>query len=67
LGDEKSNHLFLGAKTAFLSVMAPKSFQPGLPDSIFSDQKSNFGSFLEGLAMEDVGIFYGHLVYFTTI
>jgi hypothetical protein len=36
-----------------------------LPDGIFSKQKSLFGKFFEGLAMEDVSIFYGHLVYFT--
>jgi hypothetical protein len=36
----------------------------GLPDGLFSNQKSKFGLFLEGLAMEDVSIFYGHLVYF---
>jgi hypothetical protein len=41
---------------------------------IFSNQKSQFGLILEGLAMEDVGIFYGrfglfycHLVYFTAV
>jgi hypothetical protein len=39
----------------------------GLPDGIFSDQKSQFGLILEVLAMEDVGIFYRHLVYFTAI
>jgi hypothetical protein len=51
-----------------------------LPDGIFSDQKSQFGKILEGLAMEDVGIFatilsilqtngifYGHLVQFWVI
>jgi hypothetical protein len=32
---------------------------PGLPDGLFSYQKSKYGQFLEGLAMEDVGIFYG--------
>jgi hypothetical protein len=32
-----------------------------LPDGIISTQ---FGYILEGLAMEDVGIFCGHLVYF---
>jgi hypothetical protein len=32
----------------------------GLPDGIFSYQKCKFGSIFEGLAMEDVGIFYGH-------
>jgi hypothetical protein len=34
---------------------------------IFSNQKSQFGQILEGLAMEDVGKVYGHLVYFTGI
>jgi hypothetical protein len=33
-----------------------------LPDGLFSNQKFKFGEILEGLAMEDVGIFYGHLV-----
>jgi hypothetical protein len=37
---------------------------PGLPDGIFSNQKSQFGSIWEGLAIEDVGIFYGHLVQY---
>jgi hypothetical protein len=49
----------------------------GLPDGIFSKQKSHFGLILEGLTMADVGIFmtiwsisrpFGifrwHLVYF---
>jgi hypothetical protein len=35
-----------------------------LPDGIFSDQKSQFGQILEGLALEDVGICYDHLVLF---
>jgi hypothetical protein len=29
---------------------------------MFSNQKSWFGIILEGLGMENVGIFYGHLV-----
>jgi hypothetical protein len=33
----------------------------GLPDGIFSNQKSQYGYILEGLAMENVGIFYDHL------
>jgi hypothetical protein len=41
------------------------SFPAGLPDGLFSNQKSKFGKILEGLAMEDVVIFYGHLVHFT--
>jgi hypothetical protein len=36
----------------------------GLPVGIFAYQKFHFGCFLEGLGMENVGIFYGHLVYF---
>jgi hypothetical protein len=35
-----------------------------LPDGLFSNQKSQFGKILEDLAMEEVGLFYGHLVYF---
>jgi hypothetical protein len=46
--------------------------EAGLPDGIISNQKSQFGSISEGLAMEDVcmytfwpfGLFYGHFVYF---
>jgi hypothetical protein len=34
------------------------------PDGIFSNQKSQFGLILVRLAMENTGIFYGHLVYF---
>jgi hypothetical protein len=40
---------------------------PGLPDDIFSNKKSHFGQTLEGLEMESMGIFYGHLVYFMAI
>jgi hypothetical protein len=32
---------------------------PGLPDGLFSNQKSQFGQFLEGLRLENVDIFYG--------
>jgi hypothetical protein len=39
----------------------------GLPDGIFSNQKSKVGQILEGLAMENVGQFYVHLVKFTAI
>jgi hypothetical protein len=38
-----------------------------LPDGIFSNQKSLFVKILELLAIEDVGIFYDHLVYLTAI
>jgi hypothetical protein len=43
------------------------SFPAGLPDGLFSNQKSKFGKILEGFAMEDVGIFYGHFVNFPAI
>jgi hypothetical protein len=36
-----------------------------LPDGLFSNQQSKFRKILKGLALEDVGIFYGHLVHFT--
>jgi hypothetical protein len=42
-------------------------FPAGLPDGIFSNQKSQFGLILECLTMKDVGNFYGHSVYFTAI
>jgi hypothetical protein len=40
---------------------------PGLPDGLFTSQKSRFGQILEGLRMKNAGIFYGHLEYFTVI
>jgi hypothetical protein len=39
----------------------------GLPDGIFSNPKSQFGCILEGLRIENVVTFYGHLEYFTAI
>jgi hypothetical protein len=39
--------------------------QSGLPDGLFSNQKSKFGLILEGLVMEEVAMFYGLLVHFT--
>jgi hypothetical protein len=39
----------------------------GLPDGFFSNQKSQIRANLEGLGMENVIIFYGHLEYFTAI
>jgi hypothetical protein len=38
-----------------------------LPDGLFSNPKSQFGQILKVLAMENLGIFYGHLVYFVAI
>jgi hypothetical protein len=48
-------------------ITTPFMIPTGLPDGIFSNQKSQFGYILEGLAMEDVGILYGHLVFFVVI
>jgi hypothetical protein len=39
----------------------------GLPDGLFSNQKTQFGYILEGLGVENVDIFCGHLKYFTTM
>jgi hypothetical protein len=38
--------------------------RPGLPDGIFSNQKSQSGKILEGTSMKDIGTFYGHFIYF---
>jgi hypothetical protein len=38
-----------------------------LPDGLFSNQKSRFGQVLDGLRLENVDIFYGHLEHFTAI
>jgi hypothetical protein len=42
-------------------------FGAGLPDGIFSNQNFQFGLIFKGFSMEDVSIFYGHLVYFANI
>jgi hypothetical protein len=42
-------------------------FCAGLPDGLILYQKSKFGQILMGLAIEDVGIFYGHLAHFTVL
>jgi hypothetical protein len=54
-------------ETSYLAIIVSLRSVLGLPGGIFSNQKSQFGQILEGLAMEDVGIFYCHLVYFTVI
>jgi hypothetical protein len=39
--------------------------EAGLPDGLFSNKKNpNLKLILEGLAIKDDGIFYGHLVHF---
>jgi hypothetical protein len=41
--------------------------EPGLPDGLFYCQKFQFGYILEDIEMKNVGIFSGHLEYFTAI
>jgi hypothetical protein len=48
-------------------VFPRRAADTGLPDGTFSDQKWQFGHILDGLAMEEVGVFYGHMVYLTAI
>jgi hypothetical protein len=38
--------------------------QAGLPDGLFSNQKYQFGLILQGLRLENIDIFSGHLEYF---
>jgi hypothetical protein len=55
-------------------TMVSSYYRAGLPDGLFSNQKSKSGYILEGLAMEDVGTyilwtlrpFYGLLLYLWT-
>jgi hypothetical protein len=44
-----------------------RSDRPGLPDGMFSNQKSKFGQILDGIGMEKVGKLVGHLEYNTDI
>jgi hypothetical protein len=41
--------------------------EAGLPEGLFSNQKPEFGQIFEGLILENVDIFYGHLKYFMTM
>jgi hypothetical protein len=49
------------------SLMILSHCSPGLSDGTFSNQKSQFGKVLEGLGMEKVCIFCGHLEYITAM
>jgi hypothetical protein len=46
-----------------LSQCGAGSVRPGLPDGLFSNQKSQFGKNSQGLRLENIDIFYGHLEY----
>jgi hypothetical protein len=52
---------------SFSYTAAVFKYGTGLPDGLFSNQKSEFGYILVGLGMEKVGIFYDYLEYFTAI
>jgi hypothetical protein len=39
----------------------------GLPDGLFSNQKSQFGNTFQGIRLENVEIFYGRLEHFMNI
>jgi hypothetical protein len=56
---------FFLLKIALLGM--PGIRETGLPDGIFSNQKSQLGPILEGLRLEIVGLFHGHFKYFTAI
>jgi hypothetical protein len=51
-------------------ALLQKTFRPGnnrsgagLPDGLFSNQKSQFEEILEGLRLKNVYLFYGYLEY----
>jgi hypothetical protein len=75
LGAELRMGLVVGVVNSFQFQICILLTTPGLPDGLFSNQKSQFGSILEDPAMEDVGmyiiwpfgLFCGHLVYFAAI
>jgi hypothetical protein len=49
------------------SYQQQSGLEQGCQMVYFQTKRSQFGKILEGLAMVDVGIFYGHLVYFMVI
>jgi hypothetical protein len=65
MGDYLCMYLYTYTCVDQKTILLYKETRSGLPDGLFSNQNSKFGKILEGLAVEDVGIFYGHLVHFT--
>jgi hypothetical protein len=45
----------------FLAFDNHYNHRAGLPDGVFQTKNPKFGYILEGLGMENVGIFFGHL------
>jgi hypothetical protein len=59
--------LFFNFSSDSEKISADDDDDAGLPDGVFSNQKSLFGHILECHKIDHVGIFCGHLEYFTTI
>jgi hypothetical protein len=57
---KKSELIYSCGTTKIISVA-------GLPDGLFSNQNYQFWKILEGLCLENVAKFYGHLEYLTDI
>jgi hypothetical protein len=60
---KKAENFFCSSSSSACRKKSRESSEPGLPDAILSNQKYQFGKISEGLGMEKVGIFYGHLEY----
>jgi hypothetical protein len=63
-------HRLLGSRTKFSFLSSKKvsvGLEAGLPDGLFSNQKSQFGQILEGLRWKNVAIFYDPLEYLMDI
>jgi hypothetical protein len=56
-----------GIPSALIRNEPQMGLQPGLPDGLFLNQIYQFGYILEGLRLDNVNIFYGHLEYFMDI
>jgi hypothetical protein len=65
---EESVPFLNGQKIVAVKHLGQKiGFRAGLPDGLFSNQKSKFGYILEGHGMDNVFAFYYHLKYFMAI
>jgi hypothetical protein len=53
--------------TGFVVAFDGVLFVAGLPDGVFSNQKYRFGKIFEGIGVEKVDMFYGHLDYIMAI
>jgi hypothetical protein len=60
-------NLFRVRKETNIFLLLCSTLDQGCQMAYFQTKMGRFGQILEGLAMEDVGTLYGHLVYFTAI